>query len=94
MQVVIYYAGPKGVMYEKERFDAENLMDARHILADMFRAEHLYAEWNVRTAWISETMVEGHVYGYCRDERVDLVLEDDSKNDYLTEEYYIGLDDA
>lgn len=92
MQVVIYYAGPKGVIYERDAFDVDSIAEARGVISNMFMVEYHCAEWNVRTAWMSESMLEAHVYGYCKDERVDIILEDTDKRDYLTEEMYTTIE--
>ena len=88
MRVVVYYAGSGGVLYEKESFDVSSIVEARGVISNMFMVEFHCAEWNVRKAWMASSMVEAHVFGYCQDEQVHLVLEDDDRCDFLSDELY------
>lgn len=85
MQVVIYCAKSGGIMYEYARIDAESLTDARSIIREIFRSERELPEWNIRSAYMSSTAVEAHIYGYGRDEHVALILEENEECRYLTE---------
>ena len=88
MQVVVYCAKAGGIMYECTRITAESLADARSIIRVIFRLERELPEWNIRSAYMTLTAVEAHIYGYGRDEHVAIILEEDGKCDYLTEEWY------
>ena len=48
----------------------------RMILLELYETRVDNPEWNVKESWISETYLEAHVIGYCRDEHYMLVIED------------------
>lgn len=84
VDVVIYSAGPKGILKEVSRFsEQETLQEAKGILLEMFKVYADCAEWNIKKASINTTFTEGHIYGYCRDEHHLLVLEDPGKQDVM-----------
>ena len=95
MQVVIYYAtidpsNNKIVMKEHDRFSVDNLYHARRMIKQWFEIEKDCAEWNIRKAWATQTYTEAHIYGYCRDEHVAIVLEDDHGFNYVDAEWWIN----
>ena len=95
MQVVIYYAtidpsNNKIVMKEHDRFSVDDLYHARRMVKQWFEIEKDCAEWNIRKAWATQTYTEAHIYGYCRDEHVVIVLEDDRGFNYVDAEWWIN----
>ena len=94
MQVVIYYAEideltNKVVMKEHDRFPVDSCYEARRMIKQWFEIEKDCAEWNIRTAWATQTFMEAHIYGFCRDEHVAIVVEDDHGFNYLDAEWWI-----
>lgn len=85
MQVSIYYAGPKGVLHEKEAIPVKDLAEAKQVIREMYPVEVECAEWNVRDSWIGSAGTEAHVHGLCRDEHVVLTIEEDNDCSYLRE---------
>lgn len=94
MQVVVYYAEideltNKVVMKEHDRFPVDSCYEARRMIKQWFEIEKDCAEWNIRTAWATQTFMEAHIYGFCRDEHVAIVVEDDHGFNYLDAEWWI-----
>ena len=94
MQVVVYYAEideltNKVVMKEHDRFTVDSCYEARRMIKQWFEIEKDCAEWNIRTAWATQTFMEAHIYGFCRDEHVAIVVEDDHGFNYLDAEWWI-----
>lgn len=95
MQVVIYYAEideltNKVVMKEHDRFSVDSCYEARRMIKQWFEIEKDCAEWNIRNAWATQTFMEAHIYGLCRDEHVAIVVEDDHGFNYLDAEWWIN----
>lgn len=95
MQVVIYYAEideltNKVVMKEHDRFSVDSCYEARRMIKQWFEIEKDCAEWNIRNAWATQTFMEAHIYGFCRDEHVAIVVEDDHDFNYLDAEWWIN----
>lgn len=94
MQVVVYYAeidelANKVVMKEHDRFPVDSCYEARRMIKQWFEIEKDCAEWNIRNAWATQTFMEAHIYGFCRDEHVAIVVEDDHGFNYLDAEWWI-----
>lgn len=94
MQVVVYYAEideltSKVVMKEHDRFPVDSCYEARRMIKQWFEIEKDCAEWNIRNAWATQTFMEAHIYGFCRDEHVAIVVEDDHGFNYLDAEWWI-----
>ena len=95
MQVVVYYAEideltNKVVMKEHDRFPVDSCYEARRMIKQWFEIEKDCAEWNIRNAWATQTFMEAHIYGFCRDEHVAIVVEDDHGFNYLDAEWWIS----
>lgn len=95
MQVVVYYAEideltNKVVMKEHDRFPVDSCYEARRMIKQWFEIEKDCAEWNIRNAWATQTFMEVHIYGFCRDEHVAIVVEDDHGFNYLDAEWWIN----
>lgn len=95
MQVVVYYAEideltNKVVMKEHDRFPVDSCYEARRMIKQWFAIEKDCAEWNIRNAWATQTFMEAHIYGFCRDEHVAIVVEDDHGFNYLDAEWWIN----
>lgn len=94
MKVVIYYStfdtNHNLIMKPKETFDVNGLYEARRMIKYWFEIEKECAEWNIRKAWVTQTYVEAHIYGFSRDEHVAIVLEDDEGFNYLDTEWWIS----
>lgn len=88
MRVIIYEANGKYEMEPREIVPVDNLHHARKVMRELYNVEYECAEWNIRKAWISQSYVEAHIYGYCKDEHVALVLEDDDSLCYRDGELF------
>mgnify|MGYP007070301248 CR=1 FL=1 len=79
VDVAIYRAVSKGFFVEEVENRIPNIDsvdEARMILLELYETRVDNPEWNVKESWISETYLEAHVIGYCRDEHYMLVIED------------------
>lgn len=94
MRVAIYYGAydfdHNLVMKLHDWFPADSLYEARRLVKHWFEIEKECAEWNIRRAWVSQTYVEAHIYGFTQDEQVAIVLEDDAGFTYLDAEWWIN----
>ena len=83
VDVAIYRATAGGVFVEEVENRVPNIEtvdEARMILLDLYEVRCDNPEWNVRESWVSESYLEAHVIGYCRDEHYMLVIEDPGKS--------------
>lgn len=71
----------------REVIPVDSLSEARAKLNELYVVEVECAEWNVAGSTISSSLLEAHVWGLCRDERVDLFLEDDGKLEGIDEDW-------
>lgn len=77
VDIAIYSGMSKGYLKEVDRIpNIESVNEARTILLEMWESYSDNPEWNVKEAKICETLTEGHVFGYCRDEHWMLAIED------------------
>ncbi len=80
VDVAIYSARSKGYLEEVDRIpDIESINEARTILLELYECYADNPEWNVKEAKINDSLTEGHVFGYCRDEHHMLTLEDSGR---------------
>ena len=83
VDVAIYRAVSKGFFVEEVENripNIETIDEARTILLELYEVRCDNPEWNVKQSWISESYLEAHVEGYCRDEHYMLVIEDTGKS--------------
>ena len=79
VDVAIYRAKSQGYFEEEVENRVpkiDTIDEARMILLELYEVRCDNPEWNVKTSWISESYLEAHVIGFCRDEHYMLVIED------------------
>ena len=77
VDVAIYGGMSKGYIKEVDRIpDIESIDKARAILLEMWESYVDNPEWNIKETKLNETMTEGHVFGFTRDEHWMLAIED------------------
>lgn len=77
VDIAIYSGMSKGYLKEVDRIpNIKSINEARAILLEMWEVYTDNPEWNIKETKICETLTEGHVFGYCKDEHWMLAIED------------------